>query len=200
MISHGITDVGKVRPENEDQFLIADLDKVLVARQTSLPGEHQTSLGGTHGYLLLVADGMGGRAAGELASKLAVTTLMHYVLHTMDWFFRLAGQHEDDLLGELEAALQQCHEAIQRNAATNPAHAGMGTTLTLAYVIWPRLYVLHVGDSRCYLLRDGELEQDTTVCRRGHAHARASRQVALEPRTVERPGGRRQREHASRGV
>jgi protein phosphatase len=159
MESFGASHIGRVRPKNEDQYLIADLNKMLVARQTSLA--HDRELGGMHGQLLLVADGMGGHAAGELASKIAIDTVTDYVLHTMDWFFRL-GRHEEDLLDELQAALQRCHCEIQADAAENPEHHGMGTTLTMAYVIWPRLYVVHVGDSRCYLLRGGKLEQVTT--------------------------------------
>jgi protein phosphatase len=86
----------------------------------------------------------------------------HYVLNTMPWFFRLQESHENDLQEELKAAMEACQRSIEAAAQANPERRGMGTTLTMAYVIWPRLYVVHVGDSRCYLFRPPKLEQITT--------------------------------------
>src|ERR1700730_18478995 len=95
---YGMTDVGKVRPVNEDQFLLADLNMSLLIHQTSLSHEDHTRLfGGSQGQLLLVADGMGGHAAGQQASSIAVQGLAHYVLNTMPWFFRLEAGGEADL-------------------------------------------------------------------------------------------------------
>src|SRR5262245_27576261 len=83
MDCYGLADVGKVREVNEDQFLIADLNKAMLVHQTSLSHEdHTRRFGGSQGQLLLVADGMGGHAAGKQASTLAVQTLSHYVLNT----------------------------------------------------------------------------------------------------------------------
>jgi len=108
-----------------------------------------------------VADGMGGHAGGRRASALAVETLTHYVLNTMPWFFRLQ-EGLMDLDGELRAALEQCQKRIEEAAAVDPQRQKMGTTLTMAYLLWPTLYVVHAGDSRCYLLRGNRLEQVTT--------------------------------------
>ena len=158
----GLTDVGRVRQTNEDQFLIADLNKSMLVRQTSLSHDDHTRLfGGSQGALLLVADGMGGHAAGKQASALAVQTLEHYVLNTMPWFFHLQQDQETDLQDELKSAMEACHKNIQTVAAAHPEQRGMGTTLTMAYLLWPRLYVVHVGDSRCYLLRSPRLERIT---------------------------------------
>jgi serine/threonine protein phosphatase PrpC len=163
MDCHGLTDIGRARENNEDQFLIADLNKSMLVHQTSLNLEDHTRLfGPSQGQLLLVADGMGGQAAGERASRLAVDTLARYVLHTVPWFLRLDPAREDDLIEELKSALDRCEERIETEAAAHAARRGMGTTLTLAYLLWPRLYVVHAGDSRCYLLRGGRLEQVTT--------------------------------------
>jgi len=159
----GLSDVGKVREVNEDQFLIADLNKSMLIHQTSLNLDDHTRLfGGSQGKLLLVADGMGGHVAGQRASSLAVDTITRYVLNTMSWFMQLGAEQEDDLREELKSALERCQERIEDEAAQQRAHRGMGTTLTLAYLLWPRLYVVHAGDSRCYLLRGGRLEQITT--------------------------------------
>ncbi|MFL5244811.1 MAG: PP2C family protein-serine/threonine phosphatase [Gemmataceae bacterium] len=161
---YGLTDTGKVRKANEDQFLVADLNKSMLIHQTSLTHEDHTRLfGGSQGQLFLVADGMGGHAEGKRASTIAVQSMSHYLLNTMHWFFRLEENREEDLEGELKAALENCQHNIQNaTESVNLEPRKMGTTLTMAYVLWPRLYVVHAGDSRCYLLRDSRLEQITT--------------------------------------
>lgn len=162
MSCSGLSDIGRVRQTNEDQFLIADMNKSLLIRQTSLSHDDHTHLfGGSQGALLLVADGMGGHAAGKQASTLAVQTLERYLLNTMPWFFQLREDQEDDLLDELRSAMEACQHSIERAAAAHPEQRGMGTTLTMAYLLWPRLYIVHVGDSRCYLFRPPHLVQIT---------------------------------------
>lgn len=157
----GLTDTGKRRDRNEDQFLIGGLNKSMMVQQTSLEIDDPTRLfGGTHGHLFVVADGMGGHRSGDVASSTVVDALTHYVLNTMPWFFRLQSDYAEEQLEVLKSGLQSCQEQLQR--VRGPEQDGMGTTLTLAYVLWPRLYVVHAGDSRCYLLRDGKLEQVTT--------------------------------------
>jgi protein phosphatase len=158
---YGQSDRGRVRETNEDQFLIAGLNKSMLIHQTSLDHEAHTRLfGSSQGYLLAVADGLGGQPGGRRASTLAIDTLTRYVLNTSTWFFNLRAGQEDDLVEELAAALRSCEEAIE-HVAERSGREGMGTTLTLAYVIWPRLYVVHAGDSRCYLRRGVRLEQIT---------------------------------------
>jgi PPM family protein phosphatase len=158
----GATDRGRVRESNEDHFLVADLIKSVTVRETSLPvGDYMRQFAGLPGKLLVVADGMGGHAGGRRASSLAIETLAKYVLNTMHWFFRLQENREDDLVEELKAALFECQAAIGAAAATEAGRERMGTTLTLAYVLWPRAYVIHAGDSRCYLHRGGRLRRVT---------------------------------------
>lgn len=158
----GLTDRGRVRERNEDQFLVADLTKSLKVRSTSVPEDISGALGGKeHGKLFLVADGMGGQAGGEVASGVATETIARYVLHTMPWFFRLRDGEEDDLENQLRAALHACRDEVE-NVGRACGLTEMGTTLTLGYLMWPRLYVVHVGDSRAYLYRDGEARQLTT--------------------------------------
>ena len=172
MDCQGLTDVGKVRKVNEDQFLLADLNKSMLIHQTSLSHDEHTRLFGTsQGKLMLVADGMGGQAAGEQASRIAVETLAHYVINTRDWFYRQCEEQEADLKDELKEALEECQRRLQAAVKARPDLGGMGTTLTLAYLLWPRLYVVHAGDSRCYLLRGSRLEQVT------HDHTMAQQLV-----------------------
>src|SRR6476661_2980190 len=82
----GITDKGRVRPSNEDQFLSAELTKAMRIWQTSLP-EPKAQFGMERGHLFLVADGMGGKRAGEHASALAVVAIEQFTLNTFKWFF-----------------------------------------------------------------------------------------------------------------
>lgn len=158
----GLTDIGRKRPVNEDQFLIADLNKSMRVHQTSLGLDHQTRLfGNSQGKLLAVADGMGGHEAGERASQLVVDSFVTYALNTLHWYFRLDAKTDEDFRDDLKTALQHCQSMLQLDAEATPQRQGMGTTLTMAYIIWPRMYVVHVGDSRCYLLRNGKLQQIT---------------------------------------
>ena len=158
----GQTDVGRVRKNNEDHFLIADLVKQLRAVQTSLLPPHAGGWkSGTLGHLFVVADGMGGIAGGEIASGLAVETISWYVAKTMPWFYRYQDGREKELEKELKHAFEVVQDTVT-DAAANSRFGRMGTTLTLACVLWPRVYVVHAGDSRCYIRRDGKLTRCTT--------------------------------------
>ncbi len=158
--SFGLTAPGRVRSKNEDQFLIAQMTKSLRIQQTSLP-QPLTRWGDETAHLFVVADGMGGHRAGEQASALAVQSIEGFVLDTFKWFFRLKGSEEHAVLREFQAALQQANTRVYEEAAANPEWYGMGTTLTLAYCLRTALFVAHVGDSRCYLYRGGELHRVT---------------------------------------
>lgn len=147
--SFGRTDVGRVRKSNEDHFLIAELARTLLVQQTSLP-QPEMQVGHRRGHLYLVADGMGGHRGGEVASALTVTTLEHFMLDV----FRKA---ED-----FHTALKQAHATILEEAARHPEVSDMGTTLTMAVANNWRLFVTHAGDSRCSILRAGQLTQITT--------------------------------------
>ena len=160
---HGDTHVGQKRPVNEDQFLIADLNKSMKVYQTSLGLNHQTRLmGDSQGKLFLVADGLGGHSSGERASSLAVDGVANYILNAMDWFLRMNEENEAELIEELKTAFIHSQDVLGEEADEIPQRRGMATTMTMAYVIWPNMYVVHVGDTRCYLLRDNEIRQITT--------------------------------------
>jgi protein phosphatase len=173
-----MTDVGKVRPTNEDHFLVARLAKALQVEHTSLP---QPSLrqGGDQSYLFLVADGMGGHAGGERASALTVDSIESCVLNTFKWFFQLEGGEENAVLAEFQDALRSADAHLFDEVSRHPELTGMGTTLTLAYTLGVKLFVAHVGDSRCYLFRKGELHRLThdhtmvqEMVRAGHLKAK----------------------------
>jgi len=161
----GLTDRGQVREGNEDQFLVATLVKSLEVMQTSLP-QPKKRRSSDHSYLLMVADGIGGAAAGEHASAMAIESVETYVLETVKWFAYCQANDEDELLREFRTALGQAHGQLRAEAERKPDLRGMGTTLTLAYSVNQELFLAHVGDSRGYLFREGSLfrlTQDHTL-------------------------------------
>lgn len=141
----------------------------MLVEQTTLPLQSQQWLiGGSEGTILVVADGMGGHRGGAIASSMAVNTIADYMCNVMPWVARHAQGEEarthESLHGVrsvLASALVEGQSQIHRAEDQAGRKHHMGTTLTMAYVLWPTLYVAHAGDSRCYLFRDGGLEQVT---------------------------------------
>ena len=158
----GITDKGKVRAANEDQFLIAELTKAMRIWQTSL-SEPKLQVGEERAHLFLVADGMGGHQAGERASALAVAAIEQFTLNSFKWFFGSDATETEAMkvLAQFQSAVTQADARILEEAADQPELSGMGTTVTMAFHLGAQLCVVHVGDSRAYLYRDGELHQLT---------------------------------------
>lgn len=158
----GRTDTGRVRSGNQDHFLIAALERSLLIEGSSLPAQAGTRLTDTpQGRLLIVADGIGGHGGGEVASAVAVDAMAHYAFETMPWVIRRSACTEDELGEGLREALSSAQSRLRRVAKRKNLNADLGTTLTLAYVVWPDLYLVHVGDSRAYLYRDDELHRLT---------------------------------------
>jgi serine/threonine protein phosphatase PrpC len=156
----GVTDKGKVRTTNEDQFLIAELTKAMRVWQTSLP-EPKLQVGEERAHLFLVADGMGGHRAGERASALAVAAIEEFTLNSFKWFSGSDATEAMKVLAQFQSAFSQADARILEEAAEHPELSGMGTTVTMAFHLGAQLCVVHVGDSRAYLYRDGELHQLT---------------------------------------
>jgi serine/threonine protein phosphatase PrpC len=156
----GMTHPGKVRRNNEDQFFIASLHKSMRVRQTSL---QDLGVLGKHGdsstLLIVVADGVGGAEGGELASGTAVETVAAHIVETVNCCYTRDVDEEHEFLAQLEDAVDRAHQQVLRRHASEDRHPA--TTLTMVALIWPRAYVVHVGDSRAYYLRGGRLRQLT---------------------------------------
>ncbi len=146
----GATDIGALRAENQDTYVIADLrsgDLRNPCNRTEIPLSRQ-------GILLLVCDGMGGAAAGDLAARIAADAIKQQLVG--------AGSAVTEAPGEsLKSAVTGANGAVLAEAKAHPATRGMGTTCTAAIVLPDRLIVAQVGDSRAYLLRDGRLQRLT---------------------------------------
>jgi protein phosphatase len=152
---HGRTDIGRAREHNEDAFVAADF--ATLAPLDPLPATlHFGVL--EPGPLLMVADGMGGAAAGEIASAMAVDAVLD-ALGGAD--LSSAAADPDRFAAALRAVVESANERIHSHAVANLAHRGMGTTATVAVTVGDTLYVAQVGDSRAYLVRDREARQLT---------------------------------------
>jgi serine/threonine protein phosphatase PrpC len=159
---HGLTHTGKVRPDNQDHFLICALRKQMVVHQTSLP--HPERLGGGPerlAFLAMVADGVGGGAKGEEASRLALEGVTQYVSGTMRCYYATGSEDDQEFTHALQEAALATSAELRRRGEEDPEYRGMATTLTLFLGVWPKAYLLQVGDSRCYVYRNGELRQLT---------------------------------------
>lgn len=136
------TDPGPVRENNEDNFVVDE-----------------------DAGLFVVADGMGGHAAGEVASRVAVDTIRELLQGGMDpdetRLDRDVSDPADILRERLRYAMNQASARIRREAQLNPAYAGMGTTVCVLLIEGNQAHVAHVGDSRIYLLREGKLHRLT---------------------------------------
>lgn len=156
---YGLTHLGKVRRTNQDHFLIGSLRQRLNIQSSSLPEHHQLPLGEDRvAFLMMVADGVGGGPKGEEASRMALEEVTQYIAESVRCYYR-ADAEGGDFLDALEEGAKRCHLAVVERAASDPAAAGMATTLTLFLGIWPWSYILQVGDSRYYLYREGVLSQ-----------------------------------------
>lgn len=153
----GTTHPGRVRAANEDHFLVASLHKMLQVELTSLPQEQLDGFtSDSRGYVFLVADGVGGLVGGDRASGAALRAVARYVAGATRCYYHVAPGDEALLLDELRRAVMDAHTVLLEQ------ESGTATTLTMVFIAWPRAYVVHVGDSRCYRLRDGQLQQVTT--------------------------------------
>jgi serine/threonine protein phosphatase PrpC len=162
----GCTDVGRVRKNNEDAFVIADLTANAAAGSMAPAGapvaaSDTTERGaegmlrkcrlGAEGLLLAVSDGMGGAEAGEIASHLVVESLRE----------DLVANRERSTGGLVRSAVERANNVVFGAAGQHPKRGGMGATLTAAFVREDRAYVAGVGDSRCYVIRGKRIRQVT---------------------------------------
>ncbi len=158
----GKTDLGRTRDHNEDTFLVADLAR----READISVGARDHSVGPRGSLFMVADGMGGAAAGELASSMAA---QHIYEHLETRWMPDPDTSGDRFAFYLREAVEYANQLIHGYSQAHPEVRGMGTTVTAAGVHDTRLYLAQIGDSRAYLVRGGrafQLTKDQSLTQR----------------------------------
>ena len=156
----GLTHRGKVRPTNNDHFLVASFHRKLRVHFTSVPAGIEDQETESRGFLFLVADGVGGLESAGDGSALALETLAQHLLHATEICSEMVLSQAEKSTLELREAVLQAHHALvdmAKEAGGKPA-----TTLTMYAGFWPRAFIVHVGDSRGYVFRDGQLTRFTS--------------------------------------
>lgn len=149
-----MSDMGRIRKNNEDNFVICNLSTGEVSLSPSLR-DHQL---GARGTLFLVADGMGGEASGEVASQICATTVPKRLYENLK---AMGNVSETNFVLLLREAVEFANQIIFQRAQSDRSFRGMGTTVTAATLVGPYLFVGQVGDSRAYIFRNGNLVQLT---------------------------------------
>ena len=155
----GLSHPGKVRSVNEDHFAIMTLQKAVQLRATNLNDTTLLDrLRKPEVYILVVADGVGGGVGGKIASGVAVKSVVEYLAEAVGCVRDFDAEQENAFLDQLSRAVERGHERLKEMFQTQ---GGPATTLTMMTLVWPRAYVVHVGDSRGYFFRRGTLKQFT---------------------------------------
>jgi len=153
----GLTHRGLVRTSNEDHFLISRLGRYFETVSTSLRPDDLPSRAEDATYSLIVADGMGGHAAGEVASRLAIREMVRLAFDLPDWIIRIDDSTREAAAARAQDRIEKLNAMVIEGGQQNPELRGMGCTLTVARNLGRVLQISHVGDSRAYLLRKGHL-------------------------------------------
>ena len=164
-----VSDAGRVRSRNEDHYMIARVRRTLNVLSHNLPKEEMPGFLGEDAYAMVVADGMGGMNAGDVASMLAISTGVKLADRSVKWGFKINEKEARELLSRMSTYFREIDRRITRKSESDRRLFGMGTTMTLAYSVGIHLFIIHVGDSRAYLFRKGQLQQLT----RDHTVAQA---------------------------
>ena len=175
---YGLLVAGAKHSANAVRFLIADLKgPPFVNGVRDAAGDPRCACDTTEGPLLLVADGVEPDAAGQRASAIAVDRITEHLLCRLDPSGPFHAAQPQEIQKSFQDALRDCRAAMEADALANPQFRQMSTTLTLAYIVWPQLFLVHLGDSRCYLHRNARLRRLTT----DHTIAQKMVQAGLLP-------------------
>ena len=158
----GLSARGRRLDAGSDQYLVAQLERSMWILQSSRPLQDGARIRGpSQGQLMIVFGGAGGRNIGEFGGVLAVDTLAHYAFSVMPWTVPKSKTDARMQGRGLLSAARACAAQLRIIAETEGLDELGGVSLTAAYVLWPDLFVVHVGDSHCYSLREGKLHRIT---------------------------------------
>jgi serine/threonine protein phosphatase PrpC len=157
---------GKVRNRNEDHYMACRVSRDLEVLMDNLPAGEIPRDVAEVGYCMVVADGMGGMNAGDVASMMAISTGVRLADRSVKWGFKINEREARELLDRISRYFQEIDRRLTAESEADRRLFGMGTTLTLAYSVGEHLFLVHLGDSRAYLWRRGgitRLTRDHTV-------------------------------------
>ena len=157
----GLTHPGLVRTSNEDHFLISRFGRYFETLGTSLPPNDLPARADDATYSLIVADGMGGHAAGEVASRLAIREIVRLGFELPDWIVRIDDSTREVAAARAQERIERLNAMVIEGGERDPDLRGMGCTLTAVRNLGRVLQIAHVGDSRAYLLRADRLHRLT---------------------------------------
>ena len=158
---YALSHQGHVRSNNQDHYLVLRVGRSLETVLSNLSNSQPGDLFEETAYGMVVADGLGGPAGGEVASREAIYTLLSLVLRTPDWQFRWGAREENTVMWRMTDRFRRVNEALLQEAAAQVSLVGMSTTLTAVVTHGDSLIIGHIGDSRAYLLRSGKLKRLT---------------------------------------
>ncbi len=148
---------GTLRPHNDDHYLAIRLARSQAVMATSLASTDLPENFQEQAFAFLVADGLGDRGVGSLASRIALSTFAHLALHFGQWNIRIDGYTASQVMERARRFYEQINEAVLKRGQEDTELRGMATTLTAAYSAGDDVFIAHVGHSRAYCFRDGEL-------------------------------------------
>lgn len=152
---------GAGRQNNEDHFLILSFGRHQEVIASTLSAADLPPRFNEYGYAMVVGDGVGKQGSGGVASRIAVSTLAHLLIHYGNWNLRVDARTAESVIQRAEWFYQRTAQEVNRHSSSDAVLSGMRTTLTAAFSAGNDLFYAHVGHSRAYLFRDGELTQMT---------------------------------------
>lgn len=157
-----VTHRGLVRANNEDHYLSLRFGRSLETLSSNIAEGFLEQSYNEIGYAMVVADGMGGMAAGDVASRMALCKLVELVLNTPDWFMKVDRKEDiETVMRRMTQRFRHIDDELRQTAQNDRSLFGMGTTLTMAVSLGSNLLIVHIGDSRAYMLRNNKLHQLT---------------------------------------
>lgn len=148
---------GKLRPQNDDHYLAIQLSRGQTVMQTSLAASDLPGRFEEQAYAFMVADGLGDGGKGSMASRVALSTFAHLALHYGQWNVRIDGYTASQVMERAQRFYERINDAVLRQGQSHADLRGIATTLTAAYSAGDDLFIAHVGHSRAYCYRDGDL-------------------------------------------
>jgi protein phosphatase len=165
----GRTHRGNIKPINTDHYMVIRLGRHQETLLSSLAKADLPDAFHEYGYVMLVADGLGDAGSGAVASRVALSTFAHLAIHLGHWNIRVDARTAADIIDQCEMAYGRLNEAVLQRARSAPELNNIASTLTAAYSAGDELFLTHVGNSRAYLFREGQLTQmsnDQTLAQR----------------------------------